>query len=280
VAFPKRRFPCPNLETLCINTIRCLAIDAVQKANSGHPGAPMGQAPMAYTLWTRYLRHAPGSCLVAFGDTVVLCAATIADGVGQWRRGSGKGWVTAEYSLLPASTHTRTRREVSTGRPSGRTQEIQRLIGRSLRSVVDLGGLGGECTVNVDCDVLQADGGTRTAAITGAFLAVHDALKTWQDAGKIRELPLAEHVAAISVGLVDGVSMLDLDYSEDVIAEVDMNVVMDGRGRFIEVQGTAEKAPFDRARLDALLGLAEGGITDLVALQRKAIVEGIESYGR
>jgi ribonuclease PH len=227
-----------------------------------------------------YLKNAQGSCLFEIGDTIVLCAATIAEGVAQWRRGSGKGWVTAEYSMLPASTSTRTRREASSGRQSGRTHEIQRLIGRSLRSVIDLGGLGGECTVNVDCDVLQADGGTRTAAITGAFLAMHDALQTWQDAGKIRELPLAEHVAAISVGLVDGVPMLDLDYSEDGNAEVDMNVVMDGRGRFIEVQGTAERAPFDRGRLDQLLGLAESGITDLVALQRKAIVDGVETYGR
>jgi ribonuclease PH len=227
-----------------------------------------------------YLKSAQGSCLFEIGDTVVLCAATIAEGVAQWRRGSGQGWITAEYSLLPASTSTRTKREAALGRQSGRTHEIQRLIGRSLRSVADMRGLGGEVTVNVDCDVLQADGGTRTASITGAFLALHDALATWRDAGKIRELPLVEHVAAISVGLVDGEPLLDLDYSEDAKAEVDMNVVMDGRGRFIEVQGTAERAPFDRARLDKLLGLAEGGVAELVAVQRKAIVEGLQTYGR
>ncbi len=227
-----------------------------------------------------YLRNAPGSCLFEIGDTVVLCAATVSEQVAQWRRGSGQGWVTAEYSLLPASTHTRTRREVTAGRPSGRTHEIQRLVGRSLRAVTDLGGLGGEYTVNVDCDVIQADGGTRAASITGSFLALHDALVTWREAGKIRELPLSEHVAAISVGVVDGVPMLDLDYAEDSTAEVDMNVVMDGRGRFVEVQGTAERAPFDRERLNDLVDLASAGISSLVSLQRKAILEGIMSYGR
>ncbi len=227
-----------------------------------------------------YLRNAPGSCLFEIGDTVVLCAATVSEQVAQWRRGSGQGWVTAEYSLLPASTHTRTRREVTAGRPSGRTHEIQRLVGRSLRAVTDLGGLGGEYTVNVDCDVIQADGGTRAAAITGGFLALHDALVTWRESGKIRELPLSEHVAAISVGVVDGVPMLDLDYAEDSTAEVDMNVVMDGRGRFVEVQGTAERAPFDRERLNDLVDLASAGISSLVSLQRKAILEGIMSYGR
>jgi ribonuclease PH len=240
--------------------------------------APDQLRPVRFTR--RYLKHAQGSCLFEIGDTVVLCAATVQDSVAQWRRGSGQGWITAEYSMLPASTNTRTRREAATGRPSGRTQEIQRLIGRSLRTVVDLGALGGEYTVNVDCDVIQADGGTRTASITGAFLALHDALATWRDAGKIKELPLVDHVAAISVGLVDGVPMLDLDYSEDSVAEVDMNVVMDGRERFIEVQGTAERAPFDRARLDSLLELAAGGVTELVAIQRKAIVEDIDAWGR
>lgn len=240
--------------------------------------APDALRPIRFTR--DYLRHAPGSCLFEIGDTVVLCAVTISENVAQWRRGSGKGWITAEYSLLPASTHTRTRREVSAGRQSGRTHEIQRLIGRSLRSVVDLGGLGGEYTVNVDCDVLQADGGTRTAAITGSFLALHDALDTWRDAGRIRELPLIEHVAAISVGLVDGVAMLDLDYTEDSVAEVDMNVVMDGKARFIEVQGTAERTPFDRQRHDQLLDLASAGIAELVGIQRRAIVEDVRSYGR
>jgi ribonuclease PH len=227
-----------------------------------------------------YLKTAQGSCLFEIGDTMVLCAATISENVAQWRRGSGLGWITSEYSLLPASTTVRTRREVASGRPTGRTQEIQRLIGRSLRSVVDLGGLGGEYTINVDCDVLQADGGTRTASITGGFLALHDALSRWRDAGKIKELPIVEHVAAISVGLVDGEVLLDIDYSEDSTAEVDMNVVMDGRGRFIEVQGTAEGVPFERERMDEMIALATAGVTDLVAIQRKAISEGIESYGR
>ncbi len=240
--------------------------------------APDALRPVRFTRG--YLRNAQGSCLFEIGDTIVLCAATISEQVAQWRRGSGQGWVTAEYSMLPASTHTRTRREVAQGRPSGRTHEIQRLIGRSLRSVTDLGGLGGEYTVNVDCDVIQADGGTRTASITGAFLAVHDALVTWRDAGKIRDLPLSENVAAISVGLVDGVPMLDLDYTEDSVAEVDMNVVMDGRGRFIEVQGTAERAPFDRRHLDTLLELAGAGISDLVEIQRKAVMDGMREYGR
>jgi ribonuclease PH len=239
--------------------------------------APDALRPISFTR--RYLRHAPGSCLFAMGDTVVLCAVTIADGVPAWRRGKGQGWLTAEYSLLPASTHDRTRREASTGRQSGRTQEIQRLIGRTLRSVTELGGLGGEYTVNVDCDVIQADGGTRAASITGAFLALNDALVTWREAGKIREIPLADHVAAISVGVIDGVPLLDLDYREDSAAEVDMNIVMDGRGRFREVQGTAERAPFDRARLDELLALGEAGIDQLVTLQRTAIAEGIDAYG-
>ena len=230
------------------------------------------------TITRRYLRHAHGSCLFELGDTKVLCAATFADTVAGWRRGSGLGWVTAEYSLLPASTHTRTRREVASGAPSGRTHEIQRLIGRSLRTVIDLGGLGGECTLNVDCDVIQADGGTRTAAITGAFIAVHDALTTWRDAGKIADLPVLDYVAAISVGVVDGVPCLDLDYNEDSVAEVDMNVVCDGKGRFIEVQGTGERAPFDRARLDELLDLASGGTAHFIEIQRKVLAEDIEVF--
>ena len=223
----------------------------------------------------RYLKHAHGSCLFELGDTRVLCAASMSDAIAGWRRGSGLGWVTAEYSLLPASTHTRSRRE--TAGPGGRTHEIQRLIGRSLRSVIDMSGFGGEYTLNVDCDVIQADGGTRTAAITGAYIAAHDALVRWREAGRISELPLVEHVAATSVGMVDGVARLDLDYSEDSVAEVDMNVVMDGRGRFIEVQGTGEKAPFDRDRLDALLDLATAGIGRLVQLQLDVIAGDLES---
>ncbi|MDP2182795.1 MAG: ribonuclease PH [Actinomycetota bacterium] len=221
----------------------------------------------------RYLRHAHGSCMFELGDTRVLCAASVSEGVAGWRRGSGLGWVTAEYALLPASTHTRSRREATTGGPRGRTHEIQRLIGRSLRSVVDMAGMGGECTVNVDCDVIQADGGTRTAAITGAYIALYDAFSTWRSAGKISEIPLMEFVAATSVGLVDGELLLDLDYAEDSVAEVDMNVVMDGSGRYIEVQGTGEKTPFDRGRLVEMLDLAGAGIERLVGMQRAISVE-------
>ncbi len=226
----------------------------------------------------RYLKHAHGSCLFEVGDTIVLCAATVSEGVAQWRRGSGLGWVTAEYSMLPASTSIRTRREVTSGRPTGRTQEIQRLIGRCMRSVVDLGGLGGEHTVTLDCDVLQADGGTRTAAITGGWIALYDALATWRDAGRISKLPLIDTVAATSVGLVDGTSVLDLNYAEDSVAEIDMNVVMDGHGRYVEVQGTAEAAPFDRARLDELLALAQGGVRTLVGVQERAIAEALDAF--
>jgi ribonuclease PH len=226
-----------------------------------------------------YLKHAHGSCLFELGDTKVLCAATIGDQVAGWRRGSGLGWVTAEYSLLPASTHTRTRREVTQGAPGGRTHEIQRLIGRSLRTVVDMGGMGGEYTLNVDCDVIQADGGTRTAAITGALFAVHDAFTRWREAGRIESLPLIDFVAATSVGMVDGEVLLDLDYSEDSNAEIDMNVVVDGKGRLIEIQGTGERTPFDRARLDQLLDLSLGGAARLIELQRRIIAEGLETYG-
>lgn len=225
-----------------------------------------------------YLKHAMGSVIFELGDTRVLCAASVDEGVSQWRRGSGQGWLTAEYSMLPASTNTRSRRETMTG-PKGRTHEIQRLIGRSLRSVIDLGGLGGEVTITVDCDVIQADGGTRTAAITGAWLAVHDALAVWKEAGKIRQIPLLSHVAATSVGLVDGELLLDLEYTEDSIAEVDMNVVMDDQGRFIEVQGTGEQTPFDRARLDQMLDLASDGIGQLVEIQERIVSEGLKSYG-
>jgi ribonuclease PH len=226
----------------------------------------------------RYLKHAMGSCIFELGDTRVLCAANITEGVSAWRRGSGLGWVTAEYAMLPAATHTRSRRENSAGGPKGRTHEIQRLIGRSLRSVVDMGGLGGEVSVTIDCDVIQADGGTRTASITGAWIALYDALATWQAAGKIDSVPLTEQLAATSVGMVDGELLLDLEYSEDSIAEVDMNIVMDGKGRFIEVQGTGEQIPFDRARLDAMLDLAAGGIDRLLEIQRKVTQEDLDVF--
>jgi ribonuclease PH len=238
--------------------------------------APDALRPVRVTR--RYLKHAMGSCIFELGDTRVLCAANITEGVSSWRRGSGLGWVTAEYAMLPAATHTRGRRESAGGGPRGRTQEIQRLIGRSLRSIVDMGGLGGEVSVTIDCDVLQADGGTRTASITGAWIALSDALANWKAAGKIDAVPLSGQLAATSVGMVDGELLLDLDYSEDSIAEVDMNVVMDGRGRFIEVQGTGEQTPFERARLDALLDLASGGIDRLLEIQRKVTEEDLDVF--
>jgi ribonuclease PH len=207
-----------------------------------------------------------GSVLVSFGNTRVLCTASIDEDVPRWMKGRGKGWVTAEYSMLPGSSGERVKREVKDGRPSGRTQEIQRLIGRSLRAVCDMVALG-ERQVIVDCDVLQADGGTRTASICGGYLALHDALARLVQAGVIAQHPLREPCAAISVGIVGGLPMLDLAYTEDSTAEVDMNVVMTGAGRFIEVQGTAEGLPFTRSELDTLLDLGVKGITEIVELQ-------------
>jgi ribonuclease PH len=209
---------------------------------------------------------APGSVLVSMGQTRVLCTASIEERVPPWMRGTGKGWVTAEYSLLPGSTAERVSREAAKGKQSGRTQEIQRLIGRSLRSVCDMVALG-EMQITVDCDVLQADGGTRTASICGAYVALHDALTRLIQKGTLRTNPLTEAVAAVSVGVVDGVCMLDLPYEEDSRAEVDMNVVMTSSGRFIEVQGTAEGMPFTKGELDEMLSLAEHGIAQLLDLQ-------------
>ena len=217
-----------------------------------------------------YTRHAEGSVLVSFGDTQVLCTASIEEGVPPFLRGKGQGWLTAEYGMLPRATHTRSAREAARGKQSGRTLEIQRLIGRSLRAVVDLTALG-ERQLTIDCDVLQADGGTRTASITGACVAVHDALNHLLTQGQIVCHPMRDLVAAVSVGVVDGVPMLDLDYPEDSACDTDMNVVMTGTGGFIEVQGTAEGHPFTRAELDALLALAEGGIAQLVSAQRRAL---------
>ncbi len=209
---------------------------------------------------------APGSVLVSMGRTRVLCTASVEDRIPPWLRGRGKGWVTAEYSMLPGSTAERASREAAKGRQSGRTQEIQRLIARSLRAVCDLVAVG-EQQITVDCDVLQADGGTRTASICGAYVALHDAFSRMVASGQMRQNPLTDAVAAISVGIVDGVAMLDLPYEEDSRAEVDMNVVMTGEGRFIEVQGTAEGQAFTRGELDELLGLAEAGIAELLAEQ-------------
>jgi ribonuclease PH len=217
-----------------------------------------------------FTRHAEGSVLIAFGDTQVLCTASVEEKVPPHKRGSGEGWVTAEYGMLPRATHTRGDREAARGKQSGRTQEIQRLIGRSLRAVFDLSALG-ERSITLDCDVIQADGGTRTAAITGAFVAAHDAVAVLLLQGKIAASPIRDHVAAVSVGIVQGVPLLDLEYVEDVACDTDMNVVMTGAGHFVEVQGTAEGAAFTRAEMDALLALATTGIADLVAAQKAAL---------
>jgi ribonuclease PH len=220
------------------------------------------------TLTRGWLDHAAGSVLVEFGRTRVLCAASASEGVPRWRKGSGLGWVTAEYAMLPSSTHTRSDRESVKGRIGGRTHEISRLIGRSLRAVIDYKALG-ENTITLDCDVLQADGGTRTAAITGAYVALADACDWLGARGALKGKPLTGSVAAVSVGIIDGAPRLDLPYEEDVRAETDMNIVMTGDGRFVEVQGTAEGEPFDRALLDSLLDLGAKGCADLTRIQRE-----------
>jgi ribonuclease PH len=217
-----------------------------------------------------FTEFALGSVLVSMGRTRVLCTASVEERVPPWMRGSGKGWVTAEYSMLPGSTAERVSREAARGRQSGRTQEIQRLIGRSLRAICDMVALG-EVQVTVDCDVLQADGGTRTASICGGYMALHDACTRLIQRGTLAQHPLVDAVAAVSVGVVDGVPMLDLPYAEDSRAEVDMNVVMTGGGRFVEVQGTAEGLPFTRGELDELLTLAEGGIAELVSAEAELL---------
>jgi ribonuclease PH len=237
------------------------------------PARPSGRKASelrAVKLTRRYTRHAEGSVLVEFGDTKVLCTASVEEKVPPFLRDSGKGWVTAEYGMLPRATNTRTDREAARGKQSGRTQEIQRLIGRSLRAVVDLSSLG-QRTIQIDCDVLQADGGTRTASITGAFVALHDAVSFLQQKGLLSKSPIREFVAAVSVGIYQGTPLLDLDYAEDSACDTDMNVVMTGAGRFVEMQGTAEGAPFSRAEADALLALAERGIAELIAHQRRAL---------
>ena len=232
---------------------------------------PQQMRPVKVT--TDYLMTAEGSVLIEVGNTRVLCAASIEETVPPFLRGSGKGWVTAEYSMLPRATSTRTAREVSKGRASGRTMEIQRLIGRSLRSVIDLGLLG-ERSVILDCDVLQADGGTRTAAITGAYIALAAALRQLVKFGAVKKSPIRDFVAATSVGMIGGIPMLDLCYEEDSQAEVDMNVVMTGAGQFVEVQATAEKTPFDDAQMAAMLALARQGVGELVAIQKKFEIQG------
>jgi ribonuclease PH len=220
-----------------------------------------------------YTIHPEGSVLIEFGNTRVLCTASVEDKVPPHKRGSSEGWVTAEYGMLPRATHTRSDREAARGKQSGRTQEIQRLIGRSMRAVFDLKVLG-ERTIQIDCDVLQADGGTRTAAITGAFVAARDAVDKLLSQGKLTSSPITGPVAAVSVGIVQGTPVLDLEYTEDVSCDTDMNVVMTGAGHYVEVQGTAEGAAFTRTEMDELLRLAEKGIAELVVLQQKALQQG------
>ena len=234
---------------------------------------PSGRAPdqlRKISLEPGFSRHAEGSCLVRFGDTHVLCTASVDERVPPWMRNSGRSWVTAEYGMLPRSTHTRTDREAARGKQSGRTQEIQRLIGRSLRAVVNLSAMG-ERQVNIDCDVLQADGGTRTASITGAWVALHFAFEKLMKEGKLAANPITGQVAAVSCGLWQGAAVLDLDYDEDSKAEADANFVLTGNGGIVEVQGTAEKEPFTEPQFIELMELAKKGVTELTRLQRLAI---------
>ena len=234
------------------------------------PSARSADALRDVRITRGFTCHAEGSVLVEFGLTRVLCTASVEDKVPPFLRGQGRGWVTAEYGMLPRATHTRSEREAARGKQSGRTQEIQRLIGRSLRGIIDLQVLG-ERTVQIDCDVLQADGGTRTAAITGAWVALHDAVSWMQSQGMLSASPLTDSVAAVSVGLWQGHAVLDLDYAEDSACDTDMNVVMTGTGGIVEVQGTAEGRPFSRAQVDQLLDLAASGIHSLTLMQRQAL---------
>jgi len=222
------------------------------------------------TIDVGYLRHTPASVMVEFGNTKVLCAASIDEKVAPFLKGTGKGWVTAEYSMLPMSTQTRQTRESARGKIGGRTHEIQRLIGRSLRAVTDLSALG-ERTICIDCDVIQADGGTRTASITGAFVALVELFREMSRSGLLEKIPVCDYVAALSTGIINGVVLLDLDYEEDSRAEVDMNFVMTGAGLFIEIQGTAEQKPFNKDRLDEMTALAKDGIDRIITLQRQAL---------
>jgi ribonuclease PH len=234
---------------------------------------PSGRAPdqlRKVSLEPGFSRHAEGSCLVKFGDTHVLCTASVDEKVPPWMRNTQRGWVTAEYGMLPRSTHTRTDREAARGRQSGRTQEIQRLIGRSLRAVTDLAALG-ERQIRIDCDVLQADGGTRTAAITGSYVALYQAVAKFVSAGLLPAVPLNDSVAAVSCGVVEGIPVLDLDYAEDSTAETDANFVLTGGGGIVEIQATAEGAPFDEASFTRMLALARAGIAELTRQQRAAL---------
>ena len=234
------------------------------------PSSRQPEELRAIRITRRYTKHAEGSVLVEFGDTKVLCTASVEEKVPGFLRGQGRGWLTAEYGMLPRATNIRTDREAARGRQSGRTQEIQHLIGRSLRAVADLSLLG-ERTIKVDCDVIQADGGTRTASITGAYVAVHDAVGLVLERGLIAATPLHDFVAAVSVGVYQGVAVLDLDYAEDSACDTDMNVVMTGSGGIVELQGTAEGEPFTREEMDAMLILAQAGIAQLVGKQKEAL---------
>jgi len=237
---------------------------------STRPSGRRADELRAVQITRGFTRHAEGSVLVAMGETQVLCNVSVEEGVPSFLKGRGQGWLTAEYGMLPRATNTRMRREATEGKQSGRTQEIQRLIGRSLRAVIDLAALG-ERTLRIDCDVLQADGGTRCASITGAYVAVADAIRWCKGKGLVTGEPLRDHVAAVSVGVMNGTPVLDLDYAEDSNCDTDMNVVMTGAGGFVELQGTAEGAPFSRAEMEALVALAEGGIARLVRAQRAAL---------
>jgi len=237
---------------------------------------PSGRAPdqlRTIVLEPGFAKHAEGSCFAKFGDTHVLCTASVEDKVPPFLRNSGQGWVTAEYGMLPRSTNTRTDREAARGKQSGRTQEIQRLIGRSLRAIVDMKALG-EIQIKIDCDVIQADGGTRTAAITGSYVALHQAIAHLRKIGAVKTVPLVDQVAAISCGLYKGTPVLDLDYAEDSNAEADANFVLTGKGGIVEIQGTAEKEPFTDAQFQALMTLARKGVAELVAAQKKATGQG------
>lgn len=234
------------------------------------PSGRPANALRAIEIHRHFTKHAEGSVLIKMGHTHVLCTASVEEAVPTFLKGKGEGWVTAEYGMLPRATHTRTKREAAAGKQSGRTQEIQRLIGRSLRAVVDLQALG-ERQILIDCDVLQADGGTRCASITGAWVALHDACNTLVSKGLLTQSPIKDHVAALSVGIVNGVAVMDLDYEEDAACDTDMNVVATGSGGIVEVQGTAEGAPFSRSELNRLLDLAQEGIAQLVQAQKQAI---------
>ncbi|WP_338862751.1 ribonuclease PH [Mycetohabitans rhizoxinica] len=240
------------------------------KVSTSRPSGRAADALRDVCITRHYTKHAEGSVLIECGDTKVICTASVLEKVPEFLRDLGRGWLTAEYGMLPRATHTRSDREAARGKQSGRTQEIQRLIGRALRAVFDLEKLGPR-TLHIDCDVIQADGGTRCASITGAFIAAHDAVDTLLAHGKLTATPILDHVAAVSVGIYGATPVLDLDYAEDSHCDTDMNVVMTGAGRFVEVQGTAEGEPFSRDEMNALLDLAESGITRLIELQKKAL---------